>query len=499
MGLENIDHFVVVMMENRSLDNLLGWLYEDPKGQPSAVIPASSPPDFDGLKPDTYYNQLAGDGSPKVYASRPPTSWPPVCPQPSQVPTPDPQEEFEFVTKQLFGDKLPVTGELPDMSGFLKDYATTKAGAASAGQIMESFGPSEAGVINTLARNFAVSDRWYASAPTQTWPNRGFVHTGSSDGHINNDDYEPYGNQTIFSVLEQQGKSWRVFHDTTFVPSLTHIQFAELWPPPLDGNFRRFNEFRRCCAAARPEDRLPAYSFVEPRFVPEPGEWWRLFRTRYPSDYHPPHDVLRGEQFLAEVYGAVRSSPYRDRILLVITFDEHGGCYDHSPPPWGSVAPKPGAVSRTGDFTFNRFGVRVPTIVISSYVTPGSVFRADPEKTPYDHASILATLRDWLKLDPARFLPSPRIINAPTLERVLGLDPAGGTADWPSITAASRIWWKDTSRDIPLNDVQKSLMAHMKRRDSATPGDRNMTQHAAFAKANMLTIGHALDYIKSRP
>jgi phospholipase C len=94
------------------------------------------------------------------------------------------------------------------MSGFLLDYSAPDAGGSNAAQIMQTFGPAEANVLNDLARNFAVCDQWYSSVPTQTWPNRGFVHAGSSDGHINNDNYEPYDIPTIFNVLESQGKSW---------------------------------------------------------------------------------------------------------------------------------------------------------------------------------------------------------------------------------------------------------------------------------------------------
>src|SRR6202012_5251277 len=97
---------------------------------------------------------------------------------------------------------------------------------------------------------------------------------------------------------------------------------------PYAAHFRAFSSFPSLCQApanANPTSKLPAYSFLEPRFVTQLG----LFKLDYPSDYHPPHNVCRGDIFLAEVYEAIRSSPYRDKILLVITFDEHGGCYDH--------------------------------------------------------------------------------------------------------------------------------------------------------------------------
>jgi phospholipase C len=455
MGFENIEHVVVVMFENRSFDNLLGWLYDNDKNRPKFNIPPQDPTYFEGLAPNKYSNLF---GQQRVFTSRPTTGWP-SCPNPNQVPTPDPHEEFEHVTEQLFGTKTPSAGQQADMSGFLKNYSTTDAREESAGQIMQTYGPDEANVINELARNFAVCDHWFASVPSQTWPNRGFVHTGSSDGHINNDTYEWYHIPTIFNVLQDQGKSWGVFFDTDVTPSLTYWQFP--YTGGLRDNFRVYSVFKRLCKAlphADPAEKLPAYSFIEPRFVPE------FLGIEQPSDYHPPHNICRGETFLAGVYQAIRNSPYRDKILLFVTFDEHGGCYDHVPPPTGAIAPQPWPVSRDGTFAFNRYGVRVPAIVVSSYVEPGTVFRASEGGQPYDHTSVLSTLRDWLGLavDPSRFLPSPRIAAAPTLDRVLTRVTGNENKDWPDITAKCTIDQKDVSPDTPLNDLQKSLLAATK-------------------------------------
>ncbi len=455
MEMQKIEHVVVVMMENRSFDNLLGWLYEDVENRPPFNIPDQSPTTFDGLVAGR--NSNIGNGSP-VFANRTQSGWPPKN-NPRVVPTPDPQEGFDHIARQLFGDVALTAGTPANMTGFLADYITA-AGTATADQIMQSFGPQDANVINALARNFAVCDRWFASVPAQTWPNRGFVHTGSSDGHINNDHYELYDIPTIFNVLEDQGHSWGVFSDTTLIPSLTLGQFSPRLLRHAD-RFHQYKMFRALCQgkpSAPPARRLPAYSFIEPRFVAELG----LFKIDYPSDYHPPHDVGRGEIFLADVYQAVRDSAYRDKILLVITFDEHGGCYDHVPPPSGAVPPGPFMKSRDGRFDFTRFGVRVPAIVISSYVRPGTVFRASPGTPPFDHTSILATLRDWLKLDSDPdhpFLTSGRIKAAPTLDRVLTQDEQGKITGWPAIVPQGTVGTDDTSSQTPLNDVQKSLLA----------------------------------------
>jgi phospholipase C len=305
MALKDIEHIVVVMMENRSFDNLLGWLYDNKTNPPACNLPPpapGTPPTFEGLQPDTYFNELNGQ---RFYARRPPKAWPPAN-NPNVVPTPDPHEEFRYVTHQLFGVDKPAAGAVADMSGFLENYSTTDAGVATAPQIMDTFGPAEANVINDLARNFAVCDHWYASVPSQTWPNRAFVHTGSSDGHNDNDDYELYDIPTIFNVLEEQGKSWGVFHDTTLIPSLTLTQFLpRLGDYDLE-HFHHYDEFKALCKApvtAGPGKKLPAYSFVEPRFTPELG----MLAIDFPSDYHPPHNICRGEQFLADVYQRCRA------------------------------------------------------------------------------------------------------------------------------------------------------------------------------------------------
>jgi phospholipase C len=473
MGLENIEHIVVVMFENRSFDNLLGWLY-DAAHPPRCNIPAdpANPPTFEGLTPAKYFNTYAPapGASRKVPVTQPTQAWPPSCPQANQVPTPDPNEEFDFVTNQLFGTKNPVAGAMPDMSGFLQDYATAK-GVQAPEQIMQTYSPTQASVINQIAKNFAVCDHWFAPVPSQTWPNRGFMHSGCSDGHLNNDDSDPYDIPTIFNILEDQGKTWGVFHDTTIIPALTLVQFLPRLAP-FEVHFHKYTAFQQLCGGADTAlatQKLPAYSFIEPRFVPEPVPF--KLEIDYPSDYHPPHNICRGEQFLADVYQSIRNSPYRDKILLIITFDEHGGCYDHVPPPNGAAPPDPGTVSRetiqrtaTPKFVFDRYGVRVPAIVVSSYVEPGTVFRANAGEAPYDHTSILATVRDWpfLKLDQTKFLPSRRIVAAPTLNRVLTRIKGNEIGVWPDITAQCVLDGSDAPSNTPVNGLQQNLLAAAK-------------------------------------
>ncbi len=453
--MQQIEHIVVAFLENRSFDNLLGWLYVDQNNRPARNIPPQPVPTYAGLERETYYNR-AVDGT-QVEVGRATTGWPPIN-NPFMVPTPEPGETFENITRQIFGKPNPGPDDQPTMDGFLKDYATL-ADPAIAPQIMQCYSPEQVPVISQLAREFAVCDRWFASAPCQTWPNRGFVHTGSSDGRINNGFYEPYDIETIFNVLQAQKISWSVYSDTIYTPALTRIQFPRLWR--FETKFNAFTQFQERChapATAKAKAKLPTYSFIEPRFATE----WTPEKTYYGNDFHCTNNIAFGDYFLGQIYEAVRSSPYRDKILLIITFDEHGGCYDHVPPPNGAIAPAPSPVSDDGHFHFDRFGVRVPTIVVSSYVESGTVFHAAPGETPYDHTSILATLRDWQQLDADPhhpFLPSPRIAAAPTLARVLTLDEAHKRHEWPVITPEPLAETDDELDARPLNDLQMSLLA----------------------------------------
>lgn len=513
-GMDNIEHVVVVIMENRSFDNLLGWLYPAGGEQPAHVIPAGSKPDFEGLAKDEYSNRYLTNGMTglEVYASEPTTAWPTID-NSYRVPNPDPGESFRNMKFQIFGKIKPQVGDPPNMGGFLQDYASLKAvqemearaGTNIAAQIMQCYSADQVRVISELARSFAVCDHWYASAPCQTWPNRGFVHTGSSDGHINNDDFEPYNIDTIFNVMQGQGISWAVYTDTHYTPSLTHLQFSKLWEHI--NHFHKFATFQKLCSAAETapvSDKLPAYSFVEPRFIAEPTlkrslralrHWSSKDIIVWPSDYHPPHNVCRGEHFLLRVYDAVGRSAYRDKILLIITFDEHGGCYDHVHPPSGAKPPEPRPFSRYDDFHFDRFGVRVPTIVVSSYVEPGTVFRASGN-TPFDHTSILATLRDWKQMDSdpsCPFLPSPRIEAAPSLQHILTLSSDGERANWPEITASCQPGKDDESLDMPLNDLHLGLIVAQ---ESRCVGKHVGSDKVAELRGTLKTYSDAIEYQK---
>lgn len=360
---DGIKHVVVLMLENRSFDCMLGSLY---------------PTDgtYQGIDP-SHLN---------VYAGTPVPAWKSdsldsvaAC-----IPNPDPGELYDDMNQQLFGGTGAPSNDMPPMSGFVANYMAQKAGSPprSPRSVMHFFTPEQLPVMTTLARAFGVSDQWYASAPCQTWPNRFFTHTGTCGGFTNNHNFHvPFDHPSIFGRMTQRNRTWRVyFHDMPQSLLLRDV----LLEAPL--RYRHFKQF----LVDADNGALPDYSFIEPRYFSD------LFERQIPNDQHPPHDVVYGEQLIADVYNAVRASPCWKQTLLVITYDEHGGCYDHMPPP---LALAPDGNAQNG-FDFRRYGVRVPALLISPYIPPGSKVRVAPEGLPhqgppypFDHTSIIATLR----------------------------------------------------------------------------------------------------------
>jgi phospholipase C len=447
-AMAQIKHLVVVMMENRSFDNLLGFLFAKQNNIPPINIPA--PPaggqnSYDGLSDPNPTSPFWNPSNPEYFTN----GAPPVKvfatqgtagTNPMHVPDHDPREEFDNITFQILG---PQNWTGPKMTGFLVDYLTTDPGhPQNANQLMECYSPDQVSVISQLARNYAVCDRWFCSTPNQTLPNRAFVHAGTSMGRANNRPDALYDARTIFEALQDTAHTWTVYNDTILM-SLARLQFPRLWDPLLQVHFRAIGELEEDAAAGT----LPEYSFVEPSF------------QILPNDGHPPHDVGLGEQFLLRVWKAVSTGTKWNNTLLLITYDEHGGCYDHVEPP---TAKPPDAASNPGEegFCFDRYGVRVPTVLVSPYIEAGTVFRS-PSDVPYDHTSILATLRDWLQIPEEQMPPSKRVKEAPTFANVLTRSTA--RTDIPVI-GLSEAAAKPTTRFLAWNDLQKAMLSAHKQR-----------------------------------
>jgi phospholipase C len=464
--LPQIKHIIVVMLENRSFDNICGWLYKPgTTPQPGQFLPPSSAKEYDGLK-SSFFNPAN-----PLYFKGQSANTVQIFDQAASTtdPDPDPEETFSNVTYQLFGPEAPGTSATWPNLGFVVNYANA-TGRKGPVEIMKPFNPAQLPVISALATNFAVSDRYFCSVPSQTWPNRSFVHAGTSNGNVNNGDIPnpfDWDVRNIFNVLEDVGADWRVYSDTEIVPPLTRLMFPNLW---TSDHFHHFDTFKQDCARGN----LAQYTFLEPSFLVNP------------NDQHPPHDAVAGEQFLFDIWQAVSQSPAWLESLLMITYDEHGGTYDHVHPPFGAACPDAKSNPGKEGFTFDRFGVRVPAVLVSPWIQAGTVFRS-PTATPYDHTSLLATLRDWLLIPEDKMLASARIAAAPTFEHVLTLQQA--RTDLPTIAPpAAKVKHTDTFKET--NSIQKSLIsAHAVR----------LGKDPAAVMSNIQTRQDAIHFFKSNP
>lgn len=417
----DIRHVVVLMLENRSFDCMLGMLY-----------PNSD--QFDGLigtesniwhKPDGTQQNI------QVWKD------PMLSPTTLTIPDPDPGESFTDIQMQIHGAEVGEPGTAP-MGGFVDNYMHQPPTSPPADpySVMHYFTPDQVPVISRLARAFGVSDRWHASAPCQTWPNRFFVHTGTANGYVNNfPTHFPYNMETVFNRLAAAGKDWRVyFHDIPQSVALSRLWFNVL------AHFHHFEEdFARDAAAGN----LPAYSFIEPRYFTD------TVNGRLPNDSHPPHNVAYGEALIADVYNALRAGPAWKHTLLIVTYDEHSGCFDHVVPPPAT----PPDDRRPNGYDFSQFGVRVPAVIISPYVRPRSVIRP-AGTTPFDHTSIIATLGKLFGFPPL----TARDAAAPDLLQSLSATPDNdGPAAIlaPAVAPASQQVARAANR--PLNSMQQSL------------------------------------------
>jgi phospholipase C len=436
--LGSVNHIVVLMLENRSFDHMLGFLY----GDSGNISPATKQP-FDGL---TGTESNAGTGGNAV----PVAALTGATPSVYYMPGADPGEGYVATNLQLFGVTSPSGATPPANGGFVSDFAGTLTGRDAhqpmvpgtvATDIMGMFTPELLPVLSGLARGFAVCDQWFSSAPTETFPNRAFVCAATSQGHMD-DSTSTYTSQSIFGLLSAHGLAWSIYgYDNA---PLTRLNFPDTTNAP-ETHFGLFKDFQAAAAAGT----LGCYTFLEP-------SWGSSGNSQ-----HPNYDVALGEQLIHDVYGALRQGPAWDQTLLIVTYDEHGGCYDHVPPPSGAVPPDNSA----GEFGFGftRFGVRVPAVLVSPLIAPGTVFR--PAGTvPLDHTSILKTVETRWSLPPltARDAAAPDLGDVLTLAQARTDDPLAGvtvptsTGAGPSTGTPSRIQQVQAQlvSQLPVGDAQ---------------------------------------------
>ena len=352
------DHVIVVMMENHSFDNVLGALSRH--GQPLAQ----------GLRFSSGGVALNTNPGPEG----PVRAWPiPTTAQPRET-----TQTWNATHQQIDGGR---------MDGFVMSVQNTAP--------MGYWTPEVLPFVNSLARTFCLANRWFCSAPCQTYPNRRFLMAGTAYGDISTSTESfkdpPPPNGTIWDRLQAHGISWKNYF--TDLPSTGIIPSTiEKYP----ANIAPIAQFRADCAAGT----LPAVSLVDPEFgvVGEVGSALAKLPALRPyaeglqtagGDEEGPQDMAYGERWSYETVKAVLESPAWPRILLIYTYDEHGGYYDHVPPPAAiepdSIPPALGPGDVPG--AYNIYGPRVPAIVASPYAKANAVTNA-----VHDHTSFLATV-----------------------------------------------------------------------------------------------------------
>ena len=368
-----IEHLVVLMLENRSFDHMLGF-----SGIPGidGLTGAEWNPDPNG-EPVRVSNdaQYIGD-----------------------LDT-DPGHELVDVNIQMYSNEEGRPGLAPPMMGFVKSFLKVSGKLDQAKKIMKCFGPNRLPVLTALARQYAVCDRWFSSVPGPTLPNRVFMHAGTSQGEAACPRY--FSNlRTIYPLLNKYVPAKIFYQDWTMA-----FTFRDLLGDQTR-YFGRYQDFLNACE----DGSLPNYCLLEPRYYADDSGG-----VHEPNDQHPDHDVREAENLIREVYMALRANPaVWQKTMLLIVYDEHGGLYDHVEPPL-TVNPD-GQVSKSPPFDFTRLGPRVPAVIVSPYIKPGTV-----DHTVYDHTSVIATARKLFLPDWTNTALTKRDAAANTFDGVLTL------------------------------------------------------------------------------
>ena len=448
------DHIVVLMLENRSFDHMLGRLYHHDNPDPYHIVPRGQ--SFDGVS-DDMFNTLLPPGGPAA-----PTSI--KAHRATNYATPvkwDIDHSFDSVQLQINGTAPPTS----EMKGFVAsriaalkksepnhtitqaEMAEPMAGFSPTTHNVSGAGPfAAASVINTLALNFAVCDNWYASVPGPTFPNRSFLHAGTSNGFVSNSDPDSKPHKptfkkwsktnapTIFNRLKDAKLGANIYHSyggPGVFPALVYELHPTIKPadfPPLP-----FGQFMTDAS----NGNLPAYSFIEPEIAGSD-------KGGPPNDQHPARDIRYGEDLIQQTYQAITSHKNWENTLFIITYDEHGGFFDHRFPP--PAEPLNLAASEE-NFRFNQFGVRVPAVLISPRIPAGTVFH--PSGGHVDHTSVIRTicnrwnlptltLRDAFACDLSEVLTDTVRTDIPTIPKV----------QLPAPEPAN----------LPLNDLQQDYL-----------------------------------------
>jgi len=343
---------IYLMMENHSFDQMLGSLtdlYPHMEGIDKAALKFN--PDMNNnpvFQQETYEKQILND----------------------------PIHEVPNVKIQLNGNKS---------DGFVKDFQTNypKSSAQEHTEIMGFYPRGFLPAMHALAADFIICDHLHSSVPGPTWTNRFFALSGTSMGRVKMPEgiSDPniihevsYQTQdTIFDRLNGAKKSWRVYFGDAPL-SLVFANQRQLH------NLAHYHEMKTFYEDAKgPAANFPEFTFIEPKYLGSDQ-----------NDDHPPHNTMKAQKLIADIYNAIRSNEELfQSTLFVIAYDEHGGFYDHVSPP-SAIPPD----AHKEEYTFDRLGVRVPALLISPW------FKKGVNQTVFDHTSLLKYLCDKWQLNP---------------------------------------------------------------------------------------------------
>lgn len=392
--MAKIEHVFVLMMENRSFDHLLGL---------SGLFGLPPPPSHFGFKPGA----------------------------PDQI-NKDPPHEFDQVAAQISG-------------GTMTGFATPPGGGPDS---MMGFSAGDKNITNLtrLANDGLLIDNWFSSMPGPTWPNRLFAHAASSgglddsmglgnmwDATHKSDHALKFDNGHIFSRLVTIGKTWRVYTADS-IPQVLSLE--GMVPKRKDRRF--FRDLKDLDYDVAHKD-VANYTFIEPFY-----DNFGFDGSRRATSQHPQGSIKKGDDLIGSVYNSIfkqKVGDKGDKSVLVVTWDEHGGFFDHvKPPPAvppGDSPPNQHLGKTPHNFKFDKFGVRVPALLISPWlpVGRGSDTKFFGPNAYFDHSSIVRGVRstfgishhltkrdqaspDWNAL----LLSSPRKLTA-SLPKIAALKP----------------------------------------------------------------------------
>jgi phospholipase C len=390
--LANIDHIVVLMMENRSFDHMLGYLSKEAgsdgkvrtdidglRGGETNRYKSQDYPSF--LLPDTHFDQ-------------------------------SPPHGHDPVANQIDGGK---------MDGFVGAFAKQcedQGVDVDPGKVMGYHNAAHVPVYNALASEFLICQRWFAAHPGPTFCNRFYTLTGrlnrDSNGNFEFDnfsgnDFKPVATKTIFDHLSDRAVSWH-FYEHRYCSLRLYERYTTDDSYIVDAN----DPVKGFFASAK-AGTLPSVSFIDPNFIDEPDG--------QDNDDGAPSDIAAGQNLIGRVVDAVVHSPKWNKTLLLITYDEHGGFYEHVNPLDPRFRDKAKPVSG-----IDHYGVRVPAFVVSPWVDQGKV-----SDVVFDHTSIAKTIaRRFMSANPPDM--GERMAAANDLSMILRSTPR---QDQPSIAVPS--------------------------------------------------------------